>query len=139
MKQEATVEHDAFISEITDELIIVDVLAKSACISCQMKGVCSVSDIEHKSVEIQRLGTKNYEKGQKVTVYLSRKQSMMAVFWGYFFPFLLVLFTLIIFIELTGKEGLAGIMSIAVLLPYYLILYVFNKKSAKKYDFKIKE
>ncbi len=139
MKQEATVEHDAFIREITDKSIIVDVLAKSACISCQLKGVCSVSDIEHKSVEIPKLNTKEYKKGQKVVVYLSRKQGLMAVFWGYFLPFLLVLSTLIISLQLTGNEGIAGLLSIGILAPYYLILYFFNKKISKKYDFKLKE
>ncbi len=139
MNENQIVEHEAFVREIKDGIIIVDVLSKSACLSCQLKGVCSVSDIEEKSVEVAVDDTKKYEKGDKVNVYLTRNQGLAAVFLGYVLPFILVVLTLIIVLQLTNSQGVAGLSSIFILVPYYGLLYLFRKKISKKYKFKIKE
>ena len=138
MEAQKIVEHDAFVRKIEKDKIIVDILSKSACLSCQLRGICSVSDIEEKEVEVKINNTDKYEKGDKVTVYISQNQGLMAVFWGYFLPFLIMVATLIIGIKVSHNEGLAGLASIIILLPYYFILYLFREKISKKYNFKLK-
>jgi len=49
---------------------------------------------------------------------------------GYIIPFLIVLVTLIVSLNLIGNEGIAGLISVGILVPYYLILY-FNRDSLK--------
>ncbi len=132
-----TIEHEAFVREIHSDYIIVDVLSKSACISCQMKGVCSVSDIEEKEVKVLK-EDKNVEKGEKVTVYLSQKLGLRAVLIGYGIPFLIVLTSLIVLTQLTDNELIAGGVSLFLLLPYYTVLYFLKDKISKDYQFRIK-
>jgi len=60
-----------------------------------------------------------------------------AVMLGYFLPFLLVLLTLIVTLNIFKSQGLAGLISLGVLVPYYMLLY-FNKDRLKKtFTFKI--
>jgi len=139
MNSAEIVEHEAFVREIKSDKIIVDVLSKSACLSCQLKGLCSISDIENKDVEVVRDLNKTYEVGQKVNVYLSRTKSLFAVFLGYFLPFLIVFLTLLMSLQVTHKEGLSGLLSIFILIPYYAILYMFRNKISEKYNFRLKE
>lgn len=132
-----TIEHDAFVREVKEKTIIVDVLSKSACMSCQVKGVCSVSDIAEKQVEVIK-ESNNVNIGDKVTVYLAQTLGLKAVLLGYIGPFSIVLIILIIMLEITKDELISGIASIAILIPYYLTLYLLKDKISKNYQFRIK-
>ena len=134
-----TVEHEAFVRKIDHKYIIVDVLAKSACLSCQLKGVCSVSDIEEKAVKVPVDNPQDYEIGSKVIVYMEQNQALNAVWLAYVVPLLLVLGVLILLISLKMEEGLAALLALAILPLYYFIMYLLRKKIAKKFDFKVKE
>jgi sigma-E factor negative regulatory protein RseC len=52
-------------------------------------------------------------------------------------PFILVFATLLIAVPLTQSEGLSGILSLAVLIPYYAALYFFRNKIKRSFEFKI--
>ena len=134
-----TVEHEAFVRKIEKNHVIVDVLAKSACMSCQLKGVCSVSDIEEKEVKVPVDNPQDYEVGNKVIVYMSQNQALNAVWMAYVVPLLLVLTILIVLTSLKVEEGIAALLALAILPLYYLIMFLLRKKIAKKFDFKIKE
>ena len=45
MDSSKTIEHDGFIEEISESGIKVLILSQSACVSCQAKGACNVSDV----------------------------------------------------------------------------------------------
>jgi len=66
---------------------------------------------------------------ERVDVILKKTLGLKAVFWAYVFPFILMFFTLIIASNFL-KEWLAGLLSLFVLIPYYLILN-FLKASLK--------
>jgi len=137
MSKVENIEHDAFVREIKEKTIIVDVISKSACMSCQVKGVCSVSDIAEKEVEVIK-ERDNLKIGDKVTVFLAQTLGLKAVFLGYVLPFLLILTTMITALQITDNELIAGISSITILAPYYLILFSFKDKISKNYQFRLK-
>ncbi len=137
MKKDEVIEHEAIVKEVNEKAIIVNVLAKSACISCQLKKVCSISDFKEKSVEVLKEDNK-VKPGDKVIVYLSQDLGLKAVFLGYVLPFIIVVLTLIIFLEFTGNELASGLISLTVLIPYYLFVYLFRHKIRKRYKFKLK-
>ncbi len=136
---ENTVEHEAFVRKIERRHIIVDVLAKSACLSCQLKGLCSVADIEEKEVKIPINNPLDYEIGNKVIVYMEQNQALNAVWLAYVVPLLLVVAVLVLLISLKIEEGIAALLALATLPLYYFIMYLLRKKIAKKFDFKVKE
>lgn len=134
-----SVSHVGKIVKIDGTNITVMIVAKAACASCQLKKACNMSDSEEKFVEVSVDADKKYEIGQEVDVVMAQSQGKLAVFLGYILPFLLVLATLIIMILLQVNEAIAALVSLAVLVPYYLILKMFDSKISKKFQFDIKD
>ncbi len=132
-----SIKHTGIIKSIDKDKINVTILSQSACSDCHAKSMCAIADMKEKVIEISRRSSDNYNIGNHVTVVMERTMGAKAVFYGYFFPFLVVLISLIVLISLTGNEGLAGLISLVLLIPYYFMIYLFRDKIKKKFEFKI--
>ena len=124
--------------EATSNSLVVSIMNQSACSTCHAKGACTISDVQEKEIDIITNGI-NYSPGQEITVLLKEAQGFKALFYGYVLPFLLVLFTLIITSLVTGKEGLSGLLSLGILIPYYITLYFFRDNLKKVFKFEVEE
>jgi len=129
--------HEGLISHISKDMITVMIVSKASCASCQVKGACSASDVEEKNVNIKRGLYDNYQVGDKVTIMMDQSLGTWAVMFGYVFPFLVLLFGLIVFTQTLDNEGIAGLLALSLLVPYYFILYLSRKKMENKFQFKI--
>ncbi|NNG10417.1 MAG: SoxR reducing system RseC family protein [Arenibacter sp.] len=127
--------HSGVVSEINGRSIVVSLDKNVHCESCSAKGACGVSDSASKEVEII-----DYEGSIKlnesVKVVLQKKLGQKAVFWAYIFPFLLMLITLIT-TSLFFAEWIAGLMSLLILIPYYLVVYANNNYFKKTFKISI--
>lgn len=132
------IKHSGVIKEIDDHQYYVSIVAQSACASCSVKGVCNVSEMKDEIVEVPRTKSENFAVGDKVEVLMEKSQGTKAVMLGYIVPFLLVLVTLIVSLNLIGNEGLAGLISVGILIPYYLILYVNRERLKTAFRFRIR-
>ena len=133
------IQHPGEIERIDGEKLYVNILSKSACSSCHAKGACSVSDMENKIVEIWKDADEDYQIGQEVTVFMKKSLGPKAVYFGYLYPFIVVLVSLIVLISVTGHEGISALISLALLAPYYLVLYKLKDKMSKTFEFKIRK
>lgn len=138
MQNTKTIEHKGFIQSIENGLIKVSILAQSACASCHAKGACSMSDMQDKTIDIYN-NTENYKLGESVNVILEQKLGFKALFLGYMLPFIIVLTSLIILTATTHNEALSGLISLALLVPYYVGLYTQKEKLKKSFSFKIEK
>ncbi len=132
------IEHSGTIKEKDGNKLLISIIPESSCVSCSVKGSCSTASNEEKIVEIFD-ATSNYQIGEQVEVFYSQELGFQALFLGYIFPFLLLMFALIATFSLTNSEGLAGIISLVSLFPYYLLLYFFRSKLKKKFSFHLKQ
>jgi sigma-E factor negative regulatory protein RseC len=137
MNTSSQITHDGFINSINKDIINVRIITHAGCVSCSAKSSCSVSEIEEKIVEVQNTGLTNFKVGDAVVVALNQNQGFVAVFIGYILPFFVLLFTLIFMLSLTDNEGLAGLISLSMLIPYYLIVYLFRKQIRNRFSFRI--
>jgi sigma-E factor negative regulatory protein RseC len=126
------------VKEVKDSSLIVSIISKAACVSCQVNNSCSISDIEEKEVEISHF-TKEYITGQEVTVLFKESKGFVALVWGYIIPFIIVLLTLIVALEITRNELQGGLISLAILIPYYTTLYFFRHRLKKIFTFEVEE
>jgi len=129
--------HQGIIAEITSETISVVIIAQSACDACHSKGFCSVAGENEKIIEVKNTHQNEHIKGDSVVISMSPKMGVKAVLWGYFFPFIIMLATLIITVKITGNEGASGLAAIAILVPYYFVLYFLRSKLKSAFSFKI--
>lgn len=121
--------HSGFVSKISGQTITVNLEQNIHCESCRAKSSCGISESNTKEVEILNYKD-SFKISEEVNVVLKKTLGLKAVFWAYIFPFILMFFTLIIasgFLE----DLLAGLLSLFILIPYYLMLY-FQKDKFKK-------
>ncbi|MBN2173380.1 MAG: SoxR reducing system RseC family protein [Bacteroidales bacterium] len=132
------IKHEGIVSKMDDDQYYITIVAQSACAACHAKGVCNVTDLQQEVIEVPRNGNTKYGIGDKVEVLMEKTQGSKAVLLGYFLPFLILLSSLIITTNLMVDEGLSGLISIGILVPYYLVLYLNRDKLKKKFIFKIR-
>ena len=63
----------------------------------------------------------------------------LAVAWGFGIPLIIMLATMFLIKAFTGQDTFAALLSIAALIPYYMILYLFRNKIHRKLFFRIEK
>jgi len=136
MGKKSVIEHKGIVTEISSQSVLVELTVMSACSACHAKAMCSF-DSAQKIIEINNPGT--WEKGETVKVVMRESMGKKAVFLGYLLPFIVLTVSLIIF-NLTGiNEGISGLLSIGMLVPYYLGLYILKDKIKRVFNFNIEK
>ncbi len=113
----------------------VEIMNRSSCSNCHAKSACLVMDEKAKMIVVQ--GEGDYKIGDTIMVKIDNKLGLKAVFFGYFFPFLLVVALLVGLILIGMSEIGAGMISLAILPVYYLILYLLRDKLKNKFSLRI--
>lgn len=129
--------HSGLIKQVTENKIIVSIVSMASCASCQVKGACSASDMEEKIVEVKRLEGGKYQVGETVTIVINQSVGAWAVLFGYVFPLIVVVVALVIFTNLIESEGVAGLLAIGLLIPYYFGLYLSRKVMSDNFEFRL--
>lgn len=138
MQSSNEIKHKGLINSINSDSVKIVIQSVSACGSCHAKGMCGMSEMKEKTIEVKG-NYENYRTGDEVDVVMSLNTGFKALFYGYVFPLIIVLFSLILLIGLTEKEGLSALLSLGLLMPYYLILYFYREQLKKKFSFSIRE
>lgn len=125
--------HSGIVSKMNGSSLIISLDDNVHCESCRAKGTCGISDSGSKEVEVPHTND-SFTLNEHVNVVLKKGLGLKAVFWAYIFPFLLMIATLIISSAFL-IEWMAGLLSLLILIPYYLLLYVL--RNAFKKTFKI--
>ncbi|MBO7556437.1 MAG: SoxR reducing system RseC family protein, partial [Alphaproteobacteria bacterium] len=119
--------HQAIISDIKKDNIILEMIRTEACKSCALKGICE----EKRQISAKPSQNTKYNIGEKVNVYISEKQAFIAIFFGYILPLLLVLTILCLCLYFFNSETIAALASLSVLPFYYTVLHFFEKNFKK--------
>ena len=127
--------HSGIISKIKDDSVMVTLEQNIHCDSCRAKAACGISESNTKEIEIIN-SSDSFKINENVNVVLKKVIGLKAVFWAYVFPFLLMFFSLIIASSFL-KEWQAGLISLFVLIPYYLTLYLLKNTFKKALEISI--
>lgn len=130
------IEHKGIVQKSDDKSVTVLISSASACSGCHAEGSCNLSGVKEKIVEVK--GSHELSPGDNVVVLMKKSMGYAALFLGYVFPFILVITVLIILAALQVTELIAGLGSLAILIPYYLALYFFRNRISNKFKFSIK-
>jgi len=136
MSTSGTIEHHGTVQEIETNSLVIKILPDTACAGCHEEGYCSLSGKKEKTINVA--GKYNVSNGDTVTVLMKQSMGYNALFLGYIMPLLLLLTGLILLVSLSVPELIAGLISIAILIPYFFTLYFFRELINKRYTFTLK-
>lgn len=134
---EETVSHEGVITKIDGDTLEIKIIAQSACAACHAKSACTMSDQAEKVLTVPKPEDQEFQLFQKVKVVMAVGQGNKAAVLAYLVPIILLLAALFICLGIGLSEGLAALIGIAVLIPYYLLLYTQRDKLKKKFEYRI--
>ena len=133
-----TIKHLGIVENIQGSHLSVRIVQTSACAACSVKGHCSSADSKDKIIDIIDTAAASYQVGENVMVVGETSMGMQAVALAFIIPFVLLIFTLFLFMSLIENELYAALLSLAVLVPYYYILWLNKTRLKQKFSFTIK-
>ncbi len=139
MSEVRLVEHTGYVEEVNLNQVKVRIISESACASCHAKGACTAADMKEKVIDIFTNQSSDFKPGQKVTIQGEKSLGLRASLLAYIFPFIIVFVVLFISYAITKNEGIAGMISLAMLVPYFLVIKYISPRLQKTFTFKIKE
>ena len=134
---EDTVSHEGVITKIDGDTLEIKIIAQSACAACHAKSACTMSDQAEKVLTVPKPEGQEFQLFQKVKVVMAVGQGNKAAVLAYLVPIILLLASLFVCLGIGLSEGLSALIGIAVLIPYYFILYLRRDQLKKKFDYRI--
>ena len=147
-----TIKHLGIVENIQGSHLSVRIVQTSACAACSAKGHCSSADSKDKIIDIidtarsedyttlfrSDTAASSYQVGEKVMVVGETSMGMMAVVLAFVLPFVLLIFSLFLLMALVENELYAALLSLAVLIPYYFVLWLNKMRLKQQFSFTIK-
>jgi sigma-E factor negative regulatory protein RseC len=125
--------HKGTVRQSNDRSVIIAINTGTACSGCHAEGTCGMTGQTEKIIEIN--GSYNVRPGDEVTVVIGQSAGFNAVILSYLVPFLILVGGLVVFSSFHISELTAGCLSIAMLAPYYAILYLFRSRINERFVF----
>lgn len=133
------IEHRGVIKEIYSDKVIVQIEQTSACAECHAKHACPASDKKNKLIEVATPEGNSFKKEEEVNIQGKSSMGLLAVWYAFILPLLLMFAPLLFFEKIRQNEGFASLTALSILIIYYLILYIFQKKLKRKFIFDIQK
>ncbi|MBE9487830.1 MAG: SoxR reducing system RseC family protein [Bacteroidetes bacterium] len=131
-KTKNDIRHTGVVTSVKGSLAVVKIATQSACASCHAKSACSASDMQDKNIEAQIPKGMDIKIGDTVDVVISRSVGYIAVLFAYLLPVIILLASVIIVTKMGYTEDIGGLVGLANMVLYFIVLYLFRKKLNKK-------
>jgi len=135
VSQKNIIKHNGIVTKVSAHSIFVRLIDNTNCAGCNAKASCGVSKDTTKDIEVlDRINT--YALHEVVSLTMKNELGLKAVFLAYVLPFMILFLSLIISLQLL-KEWQAGLLSIFMLFPYFLIIYLLKNTLATTFSISI--
>ena len=134
---EDTISHEGVITKISDTELEIKILAQSACASCHAKSACGMGEQAEKILTVPKPNDREFQLLQKVNVTMAVGQGNKAAILAYLVPIVVLLAALFICLGVGLGEGWSALISIAALIPYYIVLYLKRDKLKRRFEYRI--
>ena len=131
------IRHSGVVESIEEGCVHVRIVQTSSCAACKVAGCCNAAESKEKMIDVYCDAVADYKVGQQVTVSTSGQVAVKALLWAFGVPFVLLLAMLILVLLLTANEGWAALSALAILVPYYAILWLLRDKMREQLAFTI--
>jgi sigma-E factor negative regulatory protein RseC len=131
------IEHSGKVLSVNGNIAQVLITQHSACSACHAKAMCTAADKAEKIIEAN-FDDANLQTGDDVLIVGQQSLGLMAVLLAFVLPFIIILLALFVLRYFVENEAISGIIALATLVPYFLILSFFKNKLKQKFQFYIK-
>jgi len=133
------IQHRGIVKNITEKGVEVLIEARSACLSCQLKSSCSISDKEEKVITIAYQPDGKFHQGDQVEVVMKTSHGFQAVLLAYVMPVILILLTMITGLMMNLSENLLAFLFLGAVVLYFIGLWLFRKRLQQRFTFSLKQ
>ena len=126
-KSETIVKHPGIVTAVSDKGVTVQINAVSACVSCAAHAKCGFAESKDKTLEIPTEHSSDYQIGQHVTVNIDHSRGLLAVWFAYLLPAILLIAVIVALSLAHIPEGLVALAALATLGLYILVLYIARR------------
>ena len=130
------IKHDGIVEEVGSNSVVVRISSGSACSGCHAENLCNISGKEDKLISIE--GKYDVARGDVITVLMQQSMGIKAVLLGYVLPLFILVISLIILLSASLSELAAGLVSISILIPYFILLYLNRNRIGRIFLFTLK-
>jgi sigma-E factor negative regulatory protein RseC len=138
MSSSNCIEQKGVIKEIEKGSAKVLITSYSSCSNCESKIACGIGESVTKEIDVP-IASGLFFAGEHVLILMKRSMGLKAVGIAYLIPFIILITSLSILSSLQIKELLTGIISIGILIPYFIILFFFKRKINRIFSFSLKK
>ena len=130
------IRHEGIVVKVEGQEVTVRFVQSSACSACHAKALCSggSSDSAERQIVANSYGV-SYQVGEQVSVIVSSGLAWSAAVIAFGIPLALGLACLFVAVNSSGSEVLGSIITLAVLLVYYLIVWCFRHRLEHRVEF----
>ena len=132
------IKHQGIVENINGSHLKVRIVQTSACAACSAKGHCASADTKEKVIDVTTGDASSYQLGDRVMVYGELSLGLMAVLLAFIVPFCILIISLFIFMAVWKDELSSALCSLALLIPYYYILWLNKTRMSKRFSFSIR-
>ena len=127
-----TIRHKGIVQKSDNNSVLVTITAHTACSGCHAEGECTMSGKEEKVIEVT--GSYNVKQGDEVTVHMNKSTGYTALLLAYLVPLFIIVFALVILTLLKVSELAAGVLSVAMLMPYFMALFLLRNRFNSRFS-----
>lgn len=130
------IRHQGRVERIEEQKVYVRIEQKAACNDCHARSACLTADKKDKIIEVNDASGR-YQPHEEVVVSVHASLGFLAIFIAFVVPLVLVILALTAGLQLFESEGAAGLTGLAVLAPYYFVVYLFRKRLKRRFRFEL--
>ena len=134
MREVEHITHQAIVTDCSGGQATLSLMEVEDCHHCHLKSLCKLSD--DPSLQVSDHGL---HVGDMVKIYLRPSQAFAASFLAYLLPSLLIVAALVVGSLLGLGDIWLAIVSLGVLLPYYLVLSWTRKRFKSLIDLQVQK
>lgn len=138
---ENQIRHEGIVESVSGSVVKVRILQASACAGCKVASRCQTAEAKEKLIDVavDEATAAQWHTGQPVVVTTQRDMARKALLIGFGQPLMLMMAVLGIALAARCSEGLAALLMLASLVPYYLAVWLLRDKISRKISFRIEE
>lgn len=131
--------HPGTVTAVKPGFVTVQIQSTSACAACQAHARCGFAESKTKTLDIplpspdSKLPTPTYHIGDPVTVTIDHSRGLLATWWAYVLPAILVLVAVVAFSLASLPEPLVILLSLGTIALYVIVLFLLRKKLDSKF------